>query len=49
MKEVEELSSTYTKLKEKQQELREENKRLNDDYRKLMAKKTLEELELETF
>lgn len=49
MKEVEELSSTYTKLKEEQQLLREENKRLNDEYRRLMAKKTLEELELETF
>ena len=49
MKEVEDLSSTYTKLKEEQQVLREENKRVNDEYRKLMAKKTVDELELDTF
>ena len=29
--------------------LREENKRVNDEYRKLMAKKTVDELELDTF
>lgn len=49
MKEVEELSSTYTKLKEGHQKLREVNKTLNDEYRKLMSKKTFNELVKDVF
>lgn len=44
MNEVEEVGGNYTRLKEEMQILKDENKRLNDEYRKLIVKKTLEDL-----